>query len=151
VLGPDYPDGLAGQELDFTAIVKEVKTKVLPELDDDFAITASEFDTIEELREDLRRQLTREKLQFARANLRNAVVEAVAAKVDIPLPATMVQEETRFRLNRLMSQAQQAGIQFSQFLQLMGTSEEQLLDQLEEEARSTVKAQLVIDAIGQAA
>jgi trigger factor len=152
VLGNDYPDGLAGQELDFTAIVKEVKVQTLPELDDDFALTASEFDHIDELIADLREQIGREKRQMARANLRGKVVEAVAELVDIPLPAALVEEEQRFRLNRLAHQAEHNGMSLDQFLALAGGDDiEQLLEQIKDEAAQTVKAQLVVDEIGQQA
>lgn len=150
VLGPDYPDGLAGQEISFTAIVKEVKVKTLPELDDEFALTASEFDTIEELKDDLRTQAGAEKRQMAVANLRGAVIEAIAELVDIPLPESLVEEEQRFRLNRLAHQAQHAGLSMDQFLSIAGGDDPQaLMDQIREESENTVKAQLVVDEIGQ--
>lgn len=152
VLGNDYPDGLAGQELDFTAEVKEVKVQTLPELDDEFALTASEFDTIEELKADLREQIGREKRQMARANLRGKVVEAVADLVEVPLPAALVEEEQRFRLNRLAHQAEHNGLTLDQFLSIAsGGDVEELLGQLKTEAEQTVKAQLVVDEIGQKA
>ena len=150
VLGPDYPDGLAGQEISFTAIVKEVKVKTLPELDDEFALTASEFDTIDELMDDLRTQAGAEKRQMAVANLRGAVIEAIAELVEIPLPESLVEEEQRFRLNRLAHQAQHAGLSMDQFLSIAGGDDPQaLMDQIREESENTVKAQLVVDEIGQ--
>jgi len=151
-LGPDYPEELAGKELTFTAIVKEVKHRTLPELDDDFALTASEFDTIDELRADLQEQMAEEKLEIARANLRGAVVEAVAELVDIPLPEGLVEEEQRFRLNRLANQAQQSGLSLEQFIAIAGGGDvDELLKQFAAEAEQTVKAQLVIDEVGQKA
>ncbi len=150
VLGPDYPDGLAGQELEFTAEVKEVKTKTLPEADDEFALTASEFDTIEELKADLREQIGREKRQMARSNLRGKVVETVSEMVEVPLPESLVEEEQRFRLNRLAHQAEHNGLSFDQFLSLAGGGDPQaLIDQMKTESENTVRAQLVVDEIGQ--
>lgn len=150
VLGPEYPDGLAGQELSFTAIVKEVKAKTLPDLDDDFALTASEFDTIDELKDDLRDQLGAEKRQLARANLRGKVVQTLADAIDIPIPESLVEEEQRFRLNQLAHQAEQNDIPFDQLLNLAsGGDPQSLLDEIKAEAEQTVKAQLVIDEIGQ--
>lgn len=150
VLGADYPDGLAGQQLSFTAIVKEVKSKSLPDLDDDFALTASEFDTIEELKDDLRNQIGLEKRQMARANLRGKVVETLAEMVDIPLPESLVAEEQRFRLNQLAHQAEHNGLDFEQFLGLASGGDPQaLLDQIKAEAEQTVKAQLIVDEVGQ--
>lgn len=151
VLGPDYPDGLAAQELDFTAIVKEVKVRTLPDLDDDFALTASEFDTIEELTADLRTQIGREKRQMAEGNLRGKVIETIAEMVEVPLPESLIEEEQRFRLNRLAHQAEQNGLSFEQFLSMAGGGDAQaLMDMIKQESEQTVKAQLVVDEIGQA-
>lgn len=143
--GPD------GQPLDYTAIVKEVKVKQLPDVDDDFALTASEFDTIEELRDDLHANLGRQKRAYARQALRGEVVKAVTDLVEVPLPASMVQSEQRFRLERIAQQAQQYGMTLEQYLQVVGESTEELLAQAETEAQATVKAQLVVDAVGRAA
>jgi trigger factor len=149
-LGSDYGER-AGEELDFTVIVKEVKAKTLPELDDDFAITASEFDTAEELVEAVRTGLARQKRAMARQNLRSKVVEEIAADIDIPLPAVMVDEELRFRIARIAGEAERHGVDFAQYLQATGMDAEELQEVLREQAEQTVKAQLVVDAIGSAA
>jgi trigger factor len=147
VLGADYGE-LAGEELSFTAIVKEVKARKLPDLDDEFAVTASEFDTIDELRDDLRTQLQQQKTAYARQALRGRVVEAVCEQVEVPLPNAMIQQEVRYRLNMLAQQAQQYGLELEQYLEAAGADLQQLLGQFEDEAKQTVKAQLVVDAIG---
>ena len=149
-LGPDYGE-LSGVEVDLVASVKEVKAKRLPELDDDFAVTASEFDTIDELRAELQEQLGRSKRDHARNELRGAVVEAVGDLVEVPLPQSMVQSELRFRLNRMAQQAQQYGMTLEQYLAAVGTSADSVFGDMEEEARKTVKAQLLVDAIGRKA
>jgi trigger factor len=148
-LGADYGEELAGQELSFTAIVKEVKTKRLPDLDDDFAITASEFDTLDELRDDLRATLGRQKRAFARQALRGRVVEAVTDLVEVPLPPSMVAAEQRFRLSRLASEAERYGMTLEQYLSAAGEEAEAFVAGLEDEAKATVKAQLVVDRVGQ--
>lgn len=149
-LGADYGEELAGTEVDFTVIVKEVKAKRLPELDDDFAVTATEFDTADELVTELRRQMAGHKVAEARAELRGKVVEAVTELVEVPLPKSMVSEEVRFRLQRLQRQAEQYGLDLDQYVAMAGTSTEELFSNLESEAARTVKAQLVIDAVGRA-
>lgn len=149
-LGPDYGD-LADAEVELTATVGQVKTKKLPELDDDFAITASEFDTIDELRSELRAQLAQAKKENARAELRGKVVEAVCDLVEVPLPQSMVQQELRFRLNGIAQQAERYGMSLEQYLSALGTSAEDAVSEMEEEARTTVKAQLVVDAVGRKA
>lgn len=146
-LGPDYGE-LSGQELSFTVDVKEVKEKHLPELDDEFAVTASEFDTLEELRAALREQLAEQKIQLARAQMRGKVVEAVCDLVEVALPKSMVDENVRFSLQRAFSEAQRHGLSFEQYLDAVGMDQASLLERLEEDARKTVKGQLVVDAIG---
>jgi trigger factor len=147
-LDKDYGEDLRGAQVDFTAIVKEVKRKRLPDLDDDFAITASEFDTASELVAELRAQLAEAKRQHARAELRGKVVEAVSDLAEVPLPEAMVAEEVRFRLQRISQQAEHHGMGIDQYLQAAGQPSEQLLSELEAGAGKTVKAQLVIDAVG---
>lgn len=146
-LGDDYGE-LAGAEVDFTVIVKEVKAKRLPELDDDFARDASEFDTMAELEAELRSQLARAKRAQAQTELRGKVAEAVSDLVEVPLPPALVTEELQFRLHRLGHEAQQHGMSAEQYLQAVGTSSDDLFQRLESDARRTVKAQLVLDAIG---
>lgn len=145
-LGPDYGE-LEGVEVAFTAIVKEVKAKILPDLDDDFAADASEFDTIEELRTEVRDYLAKQKLEQARQSLRGRIVEAVCERVEVPLPSSMVQNELRMRLDQLTQQAEQYGMTFEQFVQAAGLGSEEALARFEEEAKQTVKAQLVVDAV----
>ena len=147
-LGPDYGER-AGQQVAFTAIVKEVKAKRLPDLDDDFAADASEFDTLDELRTELRAALAREKLEHARQELRGRVVEAVCERVEVPLPPSMIQAELRYRLDRVAAQAESYGMNMEQFLAAAGVNTEELLARFEKEAEQAVKAQLLLDAIGQ--
>ncbi len=147
-LGEDYGPELGGQEVAFTALVKEVKVRRLPELDDDFAITASEFDTLAELRQDLSTNLGRQKRALARQALRGEVVKAVADGVEVPLPPSMVAEEERFRLARVAQQAETYGMSLEAYLGAVGSSAEEFVPRAREEAAQTVKAQLVIDAIG---
>jgi trigger factor len=149
-LGEDYGE-LAGVEVEFTAEVKEVKHKKLPEVDDDFAVTATEFDTAEELISELRTQLAEHKRMNARAELRGKVVEAVADLVEVPLPQAMVNEELQLRMHRLGRQAEQYGLSLEQFIQMSGTAPDELFANFEQEARKTVKAQLVVDRIGKEA
>ncbi len=144
-LGEDAGE-LAGATINYMAIVKQAQQKVLPALDDDFAITASEYDTLDELRADVRGNLERQKRAYARQALRGKVVEAVSDLVDVTLPAAMVQSEQRYRLQRLAQQAEAYGLEVDQYLEAAGG--EGFLADLESDARATVKAQLVVDRIG---
>ncbi len=145
-LGEDFGEELAGAEVDFTVTVHEVKERSLPELTDDFVDENTEFDTAEQLEAELRRQMAEHKRSEAAAELRNTVVEQVSDRVEVTVPDTMAQEELRYRLERLQSDAQRSGMSLDQYLQSAGG--EDIFTQLDQQARATVKAQIVLDAIG---
>ena len=144
------PGGAAGRSVDFRVIVKQVQTKELPDLDDDFALTASEFDTFEELRDDLRSTLGRNKLLYARQALRGEVVRAVAEPVEVPLPKSMVEAEQQWRLQRMAAEAQSYGLEPDQYFAAIGAGSEEFTERMRADAEETVRAQLVVDAIGKA-
>lgn len=139
------------RELDFTVMVKDVKVLTLPEADDDFAITASEFDTMDELRASVREQLAERKLAFAREALRGRVIETISELVDVPLPKAMVDQEVQYQFARLAREAERHQVPFEQYLQMAGATAEELTEQLRENAGRTVRAQLVVDRIGREA
>ena len=145
-LPEEYPEK-GGEQATFHVTVKDVREKTLPELDDDFATTASEFDTIEELRKDVRDSLLRRKVEAAQHELRGHIVEAYLAKADIPLPPSMVEADRAARIEQVEQQAERFGVEMEQLLAMEETSREEFETQAEEQARSTVKAQLVLDAL----
>lgn len=141
-----YPEH-GGEEVEFTVVVKDVRAKQLPELDDDFAATASEFDTFAELEDDIRRNLGRRKLGNARAELRSRILEAYLALVDVPLPEAMVESEIEARIGQVERQAERYGIDAGQLLEMQGTDMDTYRAHAEEQAQTTVKAQLVLEAL----
>jgi trigger factor len=146
-LPEDYPDH-GGADAVFHVTVKDVREKTLPALDDDFATSASEFDTIEELRADLRRSLTRRRVEQAQHEVRGRVLEAFLARVDLPLPPAMVDTEVDSRLHELEHQAERFGMSVDQLLTAQGMgSLEEYREQLHGQATDSVKAQLVLDAL----
>lgn len=147
-LPDDYPEH-GGKPAEFTVTIKDVREKRLPELDDDFATSASEFDTLAELEDDMRRNLQTRKLANARQELRGRVLEAYLATVDVPLPESMVQAEKQGRLDQLRRQAEQYGLDMEQLLGLQDTTLEQATQTIEEQAETAVKAQLVLEALAQ--
>ncbi|HJW58585.1 MAG TPA: trigger factor, partial [Actinomycetota bacterium] len=114
---------LAGREVTFQVLVKEAKAKVLPKLDDDFAQEASEFDTLDELKADLRQRLEGAAAAQTASELETRVLQAYLDQVEVPLPESMVHDELHYRANR-----------FAQQLQMMGTNLEQYLAALEQTA-----------------
>lgn len=145
-LPEDYPEH-GGAEATFRVTVKDVREKTLPELDDDFATTASGFDTIDELRADVRTSLVRRKVQQGQHELRGRILEAYLAKVDIPLPPAMIEAEKEQRLHQLEHQAENYGMELEQLLEAQGTTREEFEERSAEQAEQSVKAQLVLDTL----
>ena len=146
VLPEEYPEH-GGEQATFHVTVKDVREKTLPALDDDFATSASEFDTVAELRADLQRSLTRRKVEQAQHELRGRILEAYLARVDVPLPPAMVEQETANRLHEVEHQAERFGMSVEDLLAAQGLSAEEHAEQARTQAAGSVKAQLVLDAL----
>jgi trigger factor len=133
--------------VDVEVTVSSVKEQELPELDDDFAQTASEFDTIDELTEDVRTRLGRGKRLEQAAAARDAVLEKLLDLVDVPLPEGIVDSELSARRDQIQQQLAMAGMTMEQYLD----SEEQTVDEfeadLEKRVRDAVAAQFVLDQV----
>ncbi len=138
---------LAGQDVDVTVTVKDVKEQQLPELDEEFAQTASEFDTIDEMRADLTERLTRGKRMEQANEARDLVLDEIVSKIDAPLPEGLVTEEISSRRQQIEQQLAQAGVPFQQYLD----DEEQTIDEfeaeLEKRVRDSLVAQFVLDQV----
>jgi len=138
-----------GEQAEVTVTVHSVKIKELPELDDEFAQSASEFDTLGELRAGTRSQLeTVKRMQQAR-QARDRALEAVLAKIDIPLPDSLVQGEIDARRANIEEQLERAGATREAYLQSSGQTEQQLEAEMTEGARKSVKAGFVLDQLAQ--
>ncbi|MGY1828144.1 MULTISPECIES: trigger factor [unclassified Blastococcus] len=144
--GPD-----AGKMADVTVTVRSVKEKELPELDDDFAQTASEFDTLEELREDARTRLARTKVIQQGAQARDKLVEHLIETIEVPIPETLVEREVQWRNQAFERELAQAGMDWDAFLQMSGVDsrEEYEADQ-RTNVEQAVKTQFILDAIADA-
>ncbi len=138
---------LAGQDVDVTVTVKDVKEQQLPELDEEFAQTASEFDTIEELRADLTDRVTRGKRMEQANEARDLVLDEIVSKIDAPLPENLVTEEIDSRRQQIEQQLAMAGVEFQTYLD----DEKQTIDEfeadLEKRVRDSLIAQFVLDQI----
>jgi trigger factor len=136
-----------GTEASFRVIVKEAKTKVLPALTDEWASEASEFDTVDELRDDIRKRLdTMQKLQTQMA-VRDKVLEASAQLVPVSPPPTLVESETRRRVEDLAHRLSHQGIGIEQYLQATGQEPEAFLDEVRVGAGQAVLADLALRAV----
>jgi trigger factor len=137
----------AGEEVAFQVLVKETKRKVLPEPTDEWAQEASEFDTLEDLRADIRKRMESVRLIQANLAVRDKVLQAVGAKVAIDIPEPLIQEEMERRLHSILHRLEEQGATIEQYLQATGLTQEQLLADVRLEATKGVKADLALRAV----
>ncbi len=147
----DHPDEDEEEPLSFIIRVGEVQENVLPEPTDDWVADNSEFETLDELREDFRTNMTEARLNQARAMRQSRVADALAELVEDDLvPDAMVDLETENRVQDMALRLQAQGIDFQTFLQMTGQSQEDLLDGMRDQARSSAKVDLALRAIAEA-
>jgi trigger factor len=137
----------AGQEVSFQVLVKEVKGKRLPAADDDFAKTASEFDTLDQLRDALREQLHQNKGRAADGEVRDLVLQKLVDAVDVDLPESLIDEETDHRVQHARERAERAGMTLDQLLESQGFDELRFRSDARAHATRAVKADLVLEAV----
>jgi len=146
LVGGEFKD----QSVDVTVKVTAVKEQDLPELDDDFAQQASEFDTMDELREDVRDRLVRNgRLEQAGA-ARDAVLEKLLTMVEIPLPDAAVADELQSRRNSIEQQLAYAGMSEADYLEAEGQTEDEFAADLDKRVRDAMAAQFILDEIATA-
>jgi trigger factor len=136
-----------GDLADVTVTVHSVKVKELPELDDEFAQSASEYDTLGEFRAGTRAQLETMKRMQQVGQARERALDSVLAKIDIPLPDSMVASETEMRRESLDEQLERAGTTMDAYLESSGQTAEQVEADMEQSARRSVKAGFVLDQL----
>jgi trigger factor len=137
----------AGQQADVTVTVQSVKVKELPELDDDFAQLASEFDTLGELRADTRKQLERMKRLQQATQARDRAVEALVDSIDIPLPEHFVEHELEHRREAINDQLAQANLSMEDYLTSREQTQEEFDAELLEQSQRGVKTGFVLDQV----
>jgi trigger factor len=138
---------LSGSEAEVTVTVNSVKEKQLPEVDDEFAQLASEFDTIDELRADLRERLGRTKALEQGAQARDKVLEHLVDTVDFPLPESAVKAEIDFREHEIVHSLGHDDAMLDRYLGTQGKTRDEFNAELREGAEKSVRGQLLLDAI----
>jgi len=157
ILKFDAPLELAGPEADedaelvsFRVLVKSVSERALPEVNDEWAGEVSEFDTVDELRSDLRNRLSVAKRMQANLAIRDEAVGALVELVDDDPPEPLVREDMEGRLRALSSRLSQRGATLPQYLEATQITEEQLVTGLRHESVNAVKADLALRALAEA-
>ena len=138
---------LAGQELSFTVLLKEVKSKKLPEPDDEFAKTVGEFESLEELKDDLRNRLADVKKQMAAEELRAATLEELVRLSDLEAPEKLVEHEFEHRLEHFQQDLSSAGMSMDDYLKQTGLTELELRKDIRDNAVRSVKAELLLEQV----
>ena len=143
----DYHADLAGKAVVFHVKVNSVKVKELPALDDEFAKDVSEFDTLAELKKDVKAKLIEEQEQAGRRAFEDILMGKVAEGIQVEIPDAMIDGQARRFVENLRMQVQSQGIPFDQYMQMTNMDEEKLLAEARTPAVNQVRMDLAIDAI----
>lgn len=146
----DHPDPDEEGQLSFAIEVKDIQEEVLPELSDELVANATEFETADEWRDDLVATMTTDKARQSDNLWREKAAEALGALVDLEPPTPLVDTEVRNRVEDMARRIQQMGIGFEQYLQMTGTSIDDMFAQMREPAVESVKVDLALRALAAA-
>ena len=141
---------LAGKDAVFQCDVKKIETKEIPELDDDFAKDVSEFDTVAEYREDLKKNLTEKKEKEALQAKEDAVVEKAVENAQMEIPEAMVNTQARQMLDDFARRMQSQGLSMEQYFQFTGQSADKMLEDMKPQALKRIQTRLVLEKVAEA-
>ena len=142
-----HAEELKGKDAVFKCTVHEIKKKVLPEADDEFAKDVSEFDTLDEYKKDIREKLEKNAQERGKRETENKAVETVVENASVEIPACMVDQRIDSRIKEMEYQMQSQGLSVEQYLQFTGMTMDSLRDQLREEAEKNVRTSLVLEKV----
>jgi trigger factor len=148
---PDYrPEHLAGKTASFAITVKEVREKELPELDDQFAAEASEFDTLAELREHLEGRIREVLERRAEERFREAALDAAVEQASVELPDAIVDARAAEMWHRLERSLSERGVSSETYLRMQGKTREQILAEAKPDAEQALRREAVLEAVAEA-
>ena len=142
-----FSKDLAGKAAVFKVKLHEIKKKELPEVDDEFAKDVSEFDTIKELKASIKEKLEEENKNKAKYETEEEAIKTVCDNTEIDIPSGMVETETDNMIKDIEQRLMYQGLNFAQYLQMMGKTEEDMRNEMKEQAERQVKTKLVLEAI----
>ena len=143
----NYTPELAGKPVVFKVKINEVKTKEVPAIDDEFAKDVSEFDTLKELKADMKKKMTEERKIAAQQAFEDALMKKVADGIEADIPEDMVKAQAERMLEGFKQQLASQGIPFEQYLQMTGMTNETFLAQAHQPALDQVRMDLAVEAI----
>ena len=138
---------LAGKPAVFKCTVKEIKEKELPELNDEFAGEVSEFETLAEYKEDVKKKLAEKKETEAKNAKEDAVVDAIIAEAQMEIPDAMVETQQRQMVVDFAQRIQSQGISMDQYMQFTGVTTAKLMEQVKPQALKRIQSRLVLEAV----
>jgi trigger factor len=141
---------LAGKPVEFTAVIRELRERRLPPLDDAFAQSAGDFADLTELRADIQRRLHRNALDRARHAFADRIIEYAVANATVEIPAIMVDREVEVMIDELKVRLSQQGIEYEEYLKVTERDEDKLREESREGAEHRVKVLLVLNAVADA-
>ncbi len=147
----DYQaEELAGKAAVFKCTVKEIKEKELPELDDEFAAEVSEFETLAEYREDMKKKIADRKTEAAKSAKEEAVINAIIEDAKMEIPDMMLETQQRQMLEDFAQRLQSQGLSMEQYMQFTGADSQMLLEQIKPQALKRIQSRLVLEAVAAA-
>jgi trigger factor len=145
---PDYgAEHLAGKDAVFEVDVKEVKRKQLPELDDDFAVEAAGFDSLDELRADIRKRIEEAEAGQIDREYREHVVDAAVANATVDVPEALIEARARELWDNMLHSLSHQGIDRDAYLRIAGKTEEDLLEEAKPDAEQALRREAVLTAV----
>ncbi len=145
-----HAENLKGKAAVFKCTVKEIKEKELPELDDEFASEVSEFETLTEYKEDVKKNLEEKKIKEAKESKEREAVEAVVDLSEMDIPEAMIETQQRQMVDEFAQRITMQGLSMEQYFQFTGTSYQQMLENVKPQAEKRIQSRLVLEAIAEA-
>ena len=142
-----FSEELKGKDATFKIKLHEIKKKEMPALDDEFAKDVSEFDTLAELKASIKEKIEEENKNKAKYETEDAAVKAVCDNVEIDIPSGMIETETDNMVKEIEQRLSYQGMKLENYLQMIGKTNEEFRKEYEEQAKTSVKSRLVLEAI----
>ncbi|MCI9269732.1 MAG: trigger factor [Dorea sp.] len=142
-----HAEELKGKEAVFKCTIHEIKTKEIPEIDDEFASEVSGFDTLDEYKEDIAAKLKEQKEKDAREQKEDQAVEKAVANASMEIPDAMIDEQVRMMVNEFSQNLQYQGLSLEQYGQITGMTKEKMEEEMRPQAVKRIESRLVLEAI----
>ncbi len=142
-----HAEELKGKAAVFKCTVKEIKEKELPALDDEFAAEVSEFDTLAEYKEDVKKKLAEKKEKDAKNEKEDAVIEAIIADSEMEIPEAMIETQQRQMMDDFAQRITMQGLSMEQYMQFTGLTPQAMMEQIKPQALKRIQSRLVLEAV----